>query len=65
MTAVKFRSLRKDHCDSNLGYVCNASKPELILWFKDGNPRNTAMSNLETLCNHCLANLTVLRECTA
>ena len=64
MTAVKFRSLKKDHCESNLGYVCTADDKLNVVW-KDGNPANTNLYNLQTLCNHCLANFNVLRACTA
>lgn len=66
MTAAKYRSLRKTYCDSNLGYVCGTTdRSKLNLLFKDGNSFNTSVSNLVTVCNHCLENFNVLRECTA
>jgi hypothetical protein len=59
MTAVQFR---KDHCENTTGFkgfICGTIQPTpskiLDIVFKDGNPRNTNASNLQTLCKVCAA----------
>lgn len=54
----KYRAYKKNHCEK-CGFVAVHSA-QLDVDHKDGNKKNTAVSNLQTLCANCHRLKTVL-----